>query len=408
MQLFIKTAFRYLFSKKQISAINVISSLSMAGITLGVAALIIVMGIFNGFNELAEKQLSTFDPHIRISDKNQNYFKISKKLLNKIKKYKHYSSYEKVIISKVLAVSSSGTQVFNLYSFSNINSKYYSEIFKQYIVKDETNSDSINDIYLGYKIADVLDKMPGEHLNLTSPKILDKSLLSFRPLKNINLRINGLIYSNIKNYDAEIGFSSEKNVRKLELVPENCYSYLDIRLSDKKYSNEFKNYLKSSLNKNFIINDWKDLNKRLLQIMQFERIATFLILGIIILIAVFNILTSLTMTVLEKQKEIGLLRALGTEKSSIRKLFLTEGLIIGLISTTIGVIIGLMFYFIQINYPFLKLDSNKYIIDALPIKITFFQVFIISFFTIILSVCSAIIPAKKAEKIKIIDSLREE
>lgn len=409
MKIFVKIGLRYLFSKRQITAINIISFLSLTGIALGVAALIIVLSVFSGFNDLAEEQLTGFDPHIRIQSKIGDSFKIDSNLISAITRYPKLKNYENIVKTKSIAISNSGLQVFDLISYSSEKSPYYSIIFSKYLVKGTKSVMSENeDFYLGFKIADLLDKMPNENINLTSPKMLDKSLLSFRPLKNINVNLSGLVYSNIKNYDAEVGFAKESNVRKLALIPSDEYSSVDIRLKSKDYTDDFCSYIKPYLNKNLQILNWKDLNGKLLQIMQLERIATFLILGIIILIAVFNILTSLTMTVLEKQYDIGLLRALGCTKSIIKKIFIAEGVIIGLLSTAIGVILGLAFYYLQINYSIIKLDTTKYIIDSLPISLSFIQVFVISLFSIFLSVAASIFPAKRANEINIVNALREE
>lgn len=409
MKIFIKIGLRYLFSKRQITAINIISFLSLTGIALGVAALIIVLSVFSGFNDLAEEQLTGFDPHIRIQSKIGDSFKADSKLISAIERYPRLMNYEKIVQTKTIAISNSGLQVFELISYSSEQSPYYSIIFSKYLIKGAPNLQRENrDLYLGFKISDLLDKMPNENINLTSPKMLDKSLLSFRPLKNINVNLSGLIYSNIKNYDAEIGFAEEKNVRKLALIPENEYTSIDIRLTSKEYTKDFYTYILPNLNKNLQIKNWKDLNEKLLQIMQLERIATFLILGIIILIAVFNILTSLTMTVLEKQYDIGLLRALGCTKSIIKKIFFAEGVIIGLLSTTIGLVLGLTFYYLQINYSIIKLDTTKYIIDSLPISLSTIQVVVISIFSIALSTAASIFPAKRANEINITNALREE
>ncbi|MEI6091207.1 MAG: FtsX-like permease family protein [bacterium] len=409
MKIFVKIGLRYLFSKRQITAINIISFLSLTGIALGVAALIIVLSVFSGFNDLAEEQLTGFDPHIRIQSKIGDSFKIDSQLISAISHYPKLKNYEKIVKTKSIAISNSGLQVFDLVSYSSEKSPFYSIIFSKYLVKGTPNFLNENeDLYLGFKIADLLDKMPNENINLTSPKMLDKSLLSFRPLKNINVNLSGLVYSNIKNYDAEVGFAKESNVRKLALIPNDEFSSIDIRLNSKDDTDDFYSYIKPHLNKNLQILNWKDLNDKLLQIMQLERIATFLILGIIILIAVFNILTSLTMTVLEKQYDIGLLRALGCTKSIIKKIFLAEGVIIGLLSTIIGLILGLSFYYLQINYSIIKLDTTKYIIDSLPISLSFAQVLVISLFSILLSVGASIFPAKRANEINIVNALREE
>jgi lipoprotein-releasing system permease protein len=409
MKIFVKIGLRYLFSKRQITAINIISFLSLTGIALGVAALIIVLSVFSGFSDLAEEQLTGFDPHIRIQSKVGDSFKINSKLLTAIERYPHLKNYEKIVQTKTIAISNSGLQVFDLISYSSETSPYYTIIFSKYLVKGAASiMKEDEDLYLGFRIADLLDKMPNESINLTSPKMLDKSLLSFRPLKNINVNLSGLVYSNIKNYDAELGFAEEKNVRKLALISGDEYSCIDIRLLSKDFTDDFQSYIKPYLNKSLRIQNWKELNGKLLQIMELERIATFLILGIIILIAVFNILTSLTMTVLEKQYDIGLLRALGCTKTVIRKIFLAEGVIIGFISTLIGLVLGLTFYYLQINYAIIKLDTTKYIIDSLPISLSFTQVFIISVFTVFLSIAASIFPAKRANDINIVNALREE
>lgn len=407
MKLYNRIALRYIFSKRSINAISIIAFLSIAGIAIGTAALIIVMSIFNGFRELTEKQMTTVDPHIRIEPAEGMYLEFSDSLRKYLDKNTFIASYEPVISGKAIAVGSSGMRLFEVRSYKTIDSGYYTDFHSKYIIGGSGNLFRKNTIFLGFKIADNLKLQVGHDIEIYSPVLIDYSLRTFRPMPEISANMSGLIYSNVKDFDDNAGLLDYQTAKRLFNVKSDMYSQIDIKLVSKDLTNKFKkDFDDYFISGQYFISDWKDLNDKLLAVMKIERISTFLILGLIIMIAVFNILTSITMTVLEKQSDIGLLRALGGTRKFIRKVYLSEGVIIGIISTVSGLILGLGFCMLQIEYKLFALDSGKYIIDAVPISISGVFVAITALFSFLLSAFASIYPAVRAGRTEISKTLR--
>jgi lipoprotein-releasing system permease protein len=167
--------------------------------------------------------------------------------------------------------------------------------------------------------------------------------------------------------------------------------------------------LQKKLDKNkFIIDTWYDLHKQLYNVMLIERWAAYIILCLIIAVATFNIFASLTMTVIEKKRDIGILRSLGVGKDSIRKIFMTSGLMIGVAGTFTGLVLGILVCVMQMKFKFYALDPMKYIIDALPMKLRFLDLIAISLMALLLSFLAAYFPAKRAAQTVIIESIKYE
>ena len=161
-------------------------------------------------------------------------------------------------------------------------------------------------------------------------------------------------------------------------------------------------------NSSIKIETWYDLHEELYGMMMIERWVAYILLCLIIAVATFNILGSLTMSVVEKQKDIGILRAMGTTENSIRKIFMLEGILVGIIGTVLGSLIGLGVCYLQINYNIYPLDPTKYIIDSLPMQVRVSDTIIIIITSLILSLLAAVYPAKKAAKTSLIDSIKWE
>jgi len=183
----------------------------------------------------------------------------------------------------------------------------------------------------------------------------------------------------------------------------------DIRLNSIDNSEKIKKVLQAQLDKNnFSINTWYDFHQELYAVMQVERWTAYIILSLIIAVATFNILGSLSMSVIEKKRDIGILRSMGVTENSILKIFMFEGLLIGIIGTLLGMIIGYLVCYIQIKYNIYPLDPSQYKIDSLPIEVRFSDFFFISGVAMLLSFLASLYPAKRAAKVNPISAIKWE
>lgn len=411
MNLPLKIAFRYIFSIKSLHFITIISLISMVGIIVGVSAIIAVMSIFNGFRDFTQSKLVAFDPHIRIVPQKgaelKNSDSLKRLIISKVKVKAITSS----ISGRIIGNYGSNLQVMNAIGiryqdYYNVNHIENSIILGSFKLKD--SDDEIPSVIMGSGLSEKMRILPNDTFTIFSPQILQQSIKTLNTDAGIKVKVTGIFQSYTKDYDDNNCYIDSKSAAQLFNLGDNSSYSIDIRLNDIENSFEVQKTLTSILGQNYQVLTWYDLHKELLNVMKLERIGTFIVLSLIILIAAFNILASLTMTVIEKKRDMSILLSIGSDRNLIKKIYLYQGLIIGLISSTLGTVIGLLFCYGQINYKWFKMDTSKYLIDAIPIVINWNDIIITFFMTLILSVLASYYPAKQAIKISVTDSIRFE
>ena len=399
---------RYLVSKHKINFITIISFISIAGITVGVAALIVVLSVFNGFGSLVTSYLMNLDPHIRITAISNEGEKEILKLEEIIRNQKEIVAYSPFIEGKVLAYNKGITQVLNLKGISehSVNSVY---LLNDNIVDgDVFLTQGSSNIVVGLQLADKLQVFTGDTLLLISPSNIEQAITQLSLPLSRRVVVAGIFSSKNNEYDEGYIFCSLKDAQYLFGYKNNFQGY-DIRLNHINNSEMIKKVLQGQLDKNnFGINTWYDFHQELYAVMQVERWTAYIILSLIIAVATFNILGSLSMSVIEKKRDIGILRSMGVTENSILKIFMFEGLLIGIIGTLLGVIIGYLVCYIQIKYNIYPLDPSQYKIDSLPIEVRFSDFFFISGVAMLLSFFASLYPAKRAAKVNPISAIKWE
>lgn len=399
---------RYVFSFRSFHFITFISFLSSIGICIGVAALIIVTSVFSGFRDFALKEIISIDPHIRILPKSGNYFDASsinfEWLRNKSADFSPFVS-AKVIVNKdgYLKVA----QLFGLSDTIIAKGKINQKVsYGRKFIPIKDNRDAIQSL-IGINFANALNLLPEQHFFVYPLIEIDNAItLGILP-KGALLRATGIFATNNNEYDEQYIFADIVTTRKILSLKDNIISGVDIRVSDYKRIEKFKKELEKQF-ADYRVLSWFDLNRSIMNAMEFERYAVFIILSLIIVIAVFNVLASLFMTVVDKRVDIAVLMSFGATFRHIRKIFTLQGLVLGTLSTFAGLILGLGFCFGQINFQWLKLNAQKYVITALPMKIEPITVFAIVFVSLILSYLATIIPSRRSMEVKIADAIFRE
>ncbi len=388
---------RYVFTfRREFNFITIITIISSLGITLGIAALIAVLSIFNGFQKFAESQIIGFDPHIRISyDAN----KISSdNIVSIIRNYKEIDAYSETYQGKIILQNSNSMQASELILLDTKNYKYSAGIIKTIVTgKFDFSNPNISSIVMGSGVSERLDVLPDDTIYALSPDLIESSIKQMNTNQELPFYVSGLFISNSKEYDESICFADISLKDQLFTKNSNGVSSIDIKLKNLNVLDDFKDKLKVIFPE-AKIQTWYDLHSDIFNVMKLERLMVFIVLSLIIVIAVFNLLASLTMTVVEKQRDISVLKAIGAENSSIRKIFTTEGTMIGLMSAYYGTILGLGFCYGQMNFSWFKLDTHKYLIDAIPVSIDYYYVLGINIFAILIAYISTIIPSRIASK----------
>lgn len=396
---------RYLKARHKFSFITIINMLSILGITIGVAALIVVLAVFNGFGSLVTKTLLNFDPHLQITfaDKKANTALIDS-LLNDNDNVKSFSPF---IDGRVVLISDRNFETVSLKGIREYKAKKL-QIKSQFISRNRnTTGATLNRILLGLPLALKLGLRTGDTVNVISTKELEKSAVTLRVPQIHKFILDGIYEINNKEYAFSYAFTDLTSAQRT-LGFGNKINGVEVFLKDFNEAENFKAFLSNELTDSYKIYTWYDLHKNLYDVMLLERWAAYILLSLIIAVAVFNILTSLTMSVIEKRKDIALLQTMGAQKKSILRIFMFEGMLSGTIGTIAGTILGVLIYWIQLEFKIYALDPMKYIIDALPVELRYSDLLVIAGMSLLLSFLASLYPAKRSLKLNLIESIKWE
>jgi lipoprotein-releasing system permease protein len=401
---------RYLLSKHKINFITIISFISITGITIGVAALIVVLSVFNGFGSLVTSFLMNFDPHLRVEYKVDSSDGDYEKVNAIISSTPDLKSFAPFVSGKVLALRKGINEVISLKGIDLKNSEAIYNI-KENILFGSSELDTQSDtpgLLIGLRLADRLQVLVNDTITIVSPSGIEKLITQFGMPNTQQFVISGIFSSKNNEYDEGLAFTYLSEAQYL-LGYKDGYQGFEIKLNNSDNSFKAKDYLEAKLDKDtFEINTWYDFHKELYTVMQIERWVAYILLSLIIAVASFNILGSLSMSVIEKKRDIGILRSMGSKENSILKIFMYEGLMIGLIGTGLGVLLGYFICFLQINYNIYPLDPTQYKIDSLPLEIRFWDFFVIAGASLFLSFIASLIPAKRAAKVDALQAIKWE
>jgi lipoprotein-releasing system permease protein len=400
---------RYLLSKKKVRFITIITFISIIGVSIGVGALIAVLSVFNGFNKHVTTILVGFDPHVRIESDTGNKLIDYSILLDKVKNDSKIKGVAPFTLNKgVISTTNNNVVVF----IKGVDDKligYVSGVKDKTKIGDFIFNDNQNfgGIVLGLNLAVKLSAKINDTLTVISPAGMEKALTQFVTPKILKFIVRGIYDSDNREYDKLYAFVSIDYSQKLFNLG-SFVNGLEIKLDNINDSDDKKRELIKLLGPVYKISTWYDLHQDLYSVMQIERWTAYIILSLIIAVATFNILGSLTMSVIEKKRDIGVLKTMGASKLSIMKVFLFQGVMIGLYGSIIGSILGFTICTLQIKYKLFPLDPTVYPIDALPIDMRFTDFLYISLAAFILCSVAALYPSLRAAKLQPIDAIRWE
>lgn len=400
---------RYLFSKRKINFITIISIISIVGVTIGVAAMIIVLSVFNGFNQKVTSILVGFDPHVRIEAKNSKYLEnpdgITQTLMNN--GVQNISPY---ILSKGMLATEEVNKVLLIKGVDEETIDKVSGI-RKYTKYGSFNLEDDGDygrIILGFALANSLKVFIHDTLTLLSPVGIEYSLTQFIEPITKKFIVTGIYDSDNRDYDSKYAYISIANAQDLFRYDNNV-SGIEAKIGNIDDSEELKQKLESVLDTNSLsVMTWYDLHKDFYSILKIERWIAFIILSLIIAVASFNILGSLTMTVIEKKRDIGILKAMGATDKTIMRIFMFEGIVVGLIGMVVGSFIGFITVMAQLYFKIYKLDTSVYKIDSLPVDLRLTDFIFVPLAALLLCYLAALYPSKRAASLKPVESIRWE
>jgi lipoprotein-releasing system permease protein len=277
-------------------------------------------------------------------------------------------------------------------------------VLGSFLFKDGPEQGSI---VLGLTLADRLGTMVGASLAILSPVGVDAMMVQLNEPIVQPCTVVGIYDSNNKDYDAHYAFVSLETARKLFQLDHDV-SGVDVRLSDIEKADQVKVALQKDLGPGCRVSSWYDLHKDLYSVMQIERWTAYIILCLIVGVATFNVLGSLTMGVIEKRRDIGILKAIGATRRSILKIFMVEGILVGTIGTVLGSLLGLLVCYIQVTYQVFPLDPTVYIIPAIPVEVRWLDFVTVSGASMLLSILASLYPASRAARLTPVQAIRWE
>ena len=400
--------FRYLKTRKKDGFLNIISIFSFIGISLGVAVLIIVMSVMNGFRTELINKIVGFNPHITIKtyENSISADKLKNKELKKISEELLFSNSGEAII-----ISQDFTKGIVLRGYSQ---KDFSKLNVVNKGRFSGNSKKLykNNISIGKELSFDLELKIGDKLSIISPSGIE-TIIGNLPKQEV-FTVSSIFESGLADFDRNIAFINidtldnffdfNKDNRNLEIYLKNPS---DIVIAKNKVKEVFKDEF---------IYTWADMNSSLFSALKVERNVMFIILSLIILVAAFNIISGLTILVKNKTRDIAILKSIGVLNKSITKIFFLVGVTIGTTATIFGILLGVLFslyienirQFLSYTFNISLFPEEIYFLSKMPTEINFVSILIISVCSILITIIVSIYPAIKASKLDPVKGLKYE
>lgn len=394
-------AWRYFKAKKSTNAINVIAWTSISAIIIGTTALILVLGVFNGFEGLVKSLYSSFYTDWHVSPVKGKTIQVSKEQLAQLAQINGITGFSPIVEEKALLQSGSNQSIVYLKgvdeSFKKITSIDKHIVDGKYDIGTTTaprlilgaGVEEALGIYAGKEILPLTVYLPRansqKQLDLTSDIVVDQ----------ISASGSFLIQ---QDFDNKYAITDARFLQNQLGLQSNQFSAIEIGVSSNANPNQIRKELQKLFPQNTLIQDRYEQNKSLFAVMSTERWIVYGVLSLILLVAAFNMVGALTMLVLEKQKDIAVLHALGSNTSFIQQLFLSEGMLLAIIGAGIGMLLATLLAWLQINFHLIPLQGGSFLIDYYPVKLKLTDFVLVGTTVFVIALLASWIPAAKAAK----------
>ena len=371
--------------------------ISIIGMIIGAFAILISLSVMNGFEKRVIEKLIGFEGDIRITSNVDNNLE---KIFNEINSD---PSIDKALLYKerigmIFAKNDSKRIVtFKSIDIENLDSFYNIDFINKGI------DNAGQSIVIGNLLAQRLNVSVGDPLTIMSP--IDQSSSLGLPIL-LDVKVGKIFNSQVLDFDDRIVFINKEMGNRIFLRKKN-YDGIDLRLIDRKNLSSIVLKIKNDF-KNISVYSWEDLHKALINAMRLERLGALAVLCLIILVSSFNLISTLVLVIIQKIRQIGILRAIGVSNLDIRKIIVTQGVLIGGVGVFIGTLLSLLLIIIQNIYGVITIPSDIYFISELPMIINLNDIFLVSFISLIFIIFSSLIASRQAVKIGIRESLQWE
>jgi lipoprotein-releasing system permease protein len=399
---------RYLKSKKSSKFISIITVISVCGVLIGVAALVFVLSMMNGFEKEVRSRIIGTTAHITVFPMHGEGIENYQSLYPQIKEIKDVKAIAPFVFFKAAISSKEESDGIVVRGIDFEQEKNVTDIAQNLLEGsfDLKSANEIPGIVLGATLAERLGVSLGDNVILFS---INKANLSsaWTIPKATKFQLVGIFETGMYEYDASMSYVSLKSAQKLFNLGEKV-SGLQIKIKDLYKAGKVANQLDQKLGYRFYALDWMHMHKNLFSWMTLEKYAMFIVLSLIIAVAAFNIISTLIMVVIEKRKDIGILKSMGSTSESIMKIFMFEGLVVGVVGTILGSILGFSLCWVQQTFKIVSLPPEIYFINSLPIDMRPWDFILVGTAAMGITFLAALYPAKRAADLTPVEAIRYE
>jgi lipoprotein-releasing system permease protein len=392
-------AWRYYKAKKTTNAINVISWISIVAIVIGTASLILVLSVFNGFEGLVKSLYSSFYPDLKISPVSGKQLVLTSGQLQKLRSVKGVKGLSLVVEEKALLKNGEYQSIISLKgvdkNFTSVTS------IADHIVKGEFNTGTADDalLVLGAGIENAVGVQSDRNLAPLAIYLPRKGAVSlsdpFRSLSVDTINTSGTFFIQ-QDFDNRYAITNLAFVKNMLDMDADAYGGAEISFTPGANADEVQQAVRQLLGKEYLVQNRFEQNASLYSVMQVEKWMIYAILSLILVVAAFNMIGALTMLVLEKKQDIGVLHALGADRSFIQQIFIRSGVLLALIGGGIGMLLAFLIGSAQTRFHLIPLQGNTFMVDYFPVKMVFSDFVLVSVTVFVIAFIASWIPARKA------------
>ena len=400
---------RYLRAKQKETFISLITMLSIAGVTVGVMALIVVIAVMAGFESDLKNRILGIESHVVIM-RHGSPFSDYRKILGQVVNTNGVEAATPFIYTQIMLRTSSGVSGAVLRGIDPesagrvikvLESSALLNIKKMYQGKDTTGS--VPGVILGKELARNLGLGMGDAVYLISSRGMISPMGYLPAMKRF--QVAGLFESGMYEYDGSLAYIHLRDAQKI-LHMEDSVTGIEVRVNDIYNARHIADKILADVGFPYWARDWMQMNHNLFSALKLEKTVMFIILALIVLVAAFNIASTLIMMVMGKTKDIAILKAMGAMDGSIRKIFIFKGMVVGFMGTTLGVCLGFIMCKLLEKYKFIELPGDVYYISTLPVRLEALDVFIIAAAAMVICFLATLYPARQASKLNPVEAIR--
>lgn len=413
-------AARYLKAKRRQAVVGVVTAISIAGVTAGVAALIIALAITNGMRRDLQDKLIGSSAHVQLMQVDGRGIPDWQSLLARLRTVPHVVAaspglYEQVLVAR--GARDGGALIEGILpdderTVSDLLSKATPGALQALQPQDDAQRGPVNTqnaalppIVLGSDLADTIGAIAGDSVLVISPQG-EMTPLGVIP-KYVRFRMAGTFHSGFYQYDAQMGFIRLADAQRLFDEPD-VLSVISFKVDNLNHAPQIAHAIEQAAGPGYMTTNWTDENRELFRALKLEQIVTFIVIALIVIVAALNILIALTMMVMEKTRDIAVMMSFGVDPGQVRRIFLLQGLLISVVGTVLGLALGYLASWAGGHYHFIHLSADVYSIDTLPFAPRLLDGVIVSVVSIGISILATLYPSSSAAKVLPAEALRYE